>query len=219
MENQMNNYQLITVIVDYGKGSKIVKHAKQNGIMGATICLGKGTAHNHILQLLDLTDIRKEIVLMVGKNECINPAIESISKKFHLDRPNHGIAFTISIGNFLGARHCVYKNVKEKKGMDSKMHHAIFVIVEKGKAEMAIDAAVAAGSTGGTIINARGSGIHEQKMLFSIPIEPEKEIVMILSEQATTDTIVASIQKELKIDEPGMGVLFVLDVNKTIGLY
>jgi nitrogen regulatory protein PII len=40
-------------------------------------------------------------------------------------------------------------------------------------------------------------------------IEPEKEIVMILSEKDSTEAIVASIRKKLKIDEPGNGIIFI----------
>jgi nitrogen regulatory protein PII len=99
------------------------------------------------------------------------------------------------------------------------MYEVITVVVDKGRAENVIEVATKAGSKGGTIINARGSGIHETMKLFSMDIEPEKEIVMILSEKETTDTIVSSIRGQLKIDEPGNGIIFTVDVNKAYGLY
>lgn len=99
------------------------------------------------------------------------------------------------------------------------MYHVITTIVDKGKAEDVIDAATKAGSKGGTIINARGSGIHETSKVFSMEIEPEKEIVIILSEADKTEAIVSSIKNELKIEEPGNGIIFVQDVNKTYGIY
>ena len=37
------NIELLIVIVNNGLGSKILKYAKQNGITGGTIFLGKGT--------------------------------------------------------------------------------------------------------------------------------------------------------------------------------
>lgn len=92
-------------------------------------------------------------------------------------------------------------------------------IVDRVKAEDVIDAATKAGSKGGTIINGRGSGIHETKKLFLMDIEPEKEIVIILSEVDLTEAIVSSIRTHLRIDEPGNGIIFVQDVNKTYGIY
>ena len=50
-------------------------------------------------------------------------------------------------------------------------------------------------------------------------IEPEKEIVLILSEESVTDAIVESISECLEIEKPGNGVLFVLNVAQTFGLY
>jgi nitrogen regulatory protein PII len=99
------------------------------------------------------------------------------------------------------------------------MYNAIFTIVDKGMAESVIDAAVLAGSKGGTIINARGAGIHEYCKLLSMDIEPEKEIVMILTETKLTESIASSIRENLKIDDPGNGIMFILDINKAYGLY
>src|SRR5690606_27736116 len=51
----------------------------------------------------------------------------------------------------------------------------IVVIVASGVAEEALEAARRAGAEGATILHGRGSGIHEQKKIFNIPIEAEKE--------------------------------------------
>ena len=42
---------------------------------------------------------------------------------------------------------------------------------------------------------------------------------MILTEQHTTDAVVASISNALKIEQPGNGVLFTVDVTNTRGLF
>ena len=82
-----------------------------------------------------------------------------------------------------------------------------------------VEAANKAGSRGATIINGRGSGIQETSKLFAMDIEPEKEIVMIISQSSLTEKIVSSVREDLKIDEPGRGVIFVQEVNKACGLY
>lgn len=50
-------------------------------------------------------------------------------------------------------------------------------------------------------------------------IEPEKEIVLILSEAESTQKIIDSINSELKIEEPGNGIIIVQNVSKTYGIY
>jgi hypothetical protein len=42
--------------------------------------------------------------------------------------------------------------------------------------------------------------------------------VLILAEENLTEAITESIRKEMKIDEPGKGIMFILGVNKTYGL-
>jgi len=209
----------ICIIVNFGMGSKVMHKAKSHGITGGTVLLGKGTISNRILEFLGIYDERKEIVLMVAGRETAYTALDSLNGEFHFDKPNSGIAFTTSICSLIGTRGCVINDKNMKSGENSNMYHAITVIVDKGMAEQVIDAATRAGSKGGTIINARGSGIHETSKLFSMDIEPEKEIVMILSEKENTEAIVSSIRQDLKIDEPGNGILYVQDVNRTYGLY
>lgn len=213
------DYELVCVIVNFGQGSKVLQTAKKYGVTGGTVLLGKGTIKNRLLEFLALTDVRKEIVLMVSDQKTLNNALEQLDNKFKFSKPNHGIAYTISVGQVIGASNIKGNLSKDERGAEDIMYQSITVIVEKGNAEDVIDAATEAGSKGGTIINARGSGIHETSKLFSMEIEPEKEIVMILSEKESTEAIVSSIRNKLKIDEPGNGIIFIQDVNKTYGLY
>ena len=210
--------EVIYVVVHSGLGSKVLKVAKHNGIQGGTIILGKGTIKNRLLEFLDLTDVRKEIVIMITEQSKANNVLEIINKEFHFQKQNHGIAFSMSVTELVGSRHIKSKS-PESNREENTMYQAIYTIVDKGKAEIAIDAATAAGARGGTIMNGRGSGIHETNILFAMPIEPEKEIVMILSEEKSTNAIVASIRKELNIDEPGNGIIYIQNVNKTFGLF
>lgn len=210
--------ELIMVVVNFGLASKVIKIAKQIGVSGGTIFLGKGTINNHLLEILDLSDVRKEIVLMIAEKTLANQTLEKLNRKFVFEKPKHGIAFSIPVTNVLGSRNSSYNNLNESGGIENTMYKAIFTVVDKGNAEKVVDSATSVGARGATIINARGSGIHETTMLFSMPIEPEKEIVMILAKNEQVEAIVASIRENLKIDDPGNGIMFILDVNKTYGL-
>lgn len=213
--------ELMYIIVNYGLGSKIIKYAKKFGVTGSTICLGKGTIKNSFLEFLAINESRKEIVLIAGERSIIYSVMEELNKKFSFDKPNKGVALTVSIKEAIGARGLkeINYNPKESRGAEKSMYNLIVVIVEKGNGEHVVEAANKAGSRGATIINGRGSGIHETSKLFAMDIEPEKEIVMIISQSSLTEKIVSSIRKDIKIDEPGKGVIFVQEVNKACGLY
>lgn len=216
---ESNEHDLLCAVVNHGSAGRVIKIAKRYGVIGATVCLGKGTVKSRLLGFLGLDDVEREIVLMVSERTAANNALEGLNRELALDKPHHGIAFSLPVANLLGARGCERYSAKVSRGVEGAMYNAIFVVVDRGKAEAVIDAATKAGSRGATIINARGSGIHETSTLFSMAIEPEKEIVMILAQVSLTESIVSIIHERLHIDEPGQGILFTLDVNKAYGLY
>lgn len=218
MTHQTPHFYLMYVIVKYGLGSKVMRLAKSVGVTGGTIMLGKGTVHHKLLNLFAISDVRKEIVLMIANKQTTEKALQHLNIKLELDKPNHGIAFTTPIVNLMGTSTCQIDDGIER-GEGDTMFQNIMVVVDKGNAEEVISAARMAGSKGGTIINARGAGVHETSKLFSMDIEPEKEIVLILSDVQTTDNIVTKIREKLKIDEPGNGIIFVQEVSKTYGIY
>ncbi|MGP1569609.1 MAG: P-II family nitrogen regulator [Eubacteriales bacterium] len=210
-------FELIIAIVNFGMGSKMLKSAKKYGITGGTIALAKGTARKGILNYLGLGDIRKEMLCMLTDKKTACDALDALSSEYSLNKPNHGIIFTMSVCNAAGC-----SKIKENhslKGEETSMYKLITTIVEKGNAEDVVDAATLAGAKGGTILSARGSGIHEHTKVFSMNIEPEKEIVMILVEEATVEEVVKKINEKMNIDEPGRGIVYVQDVNKTYGIY
>lgn len=100
----------------------------------------------------------------------------------------------------------------------SKDHKLIVTIVKKGWAEKIINAAKSAGARGGTIIQGRGVGIHEQKKLLGIPIEPEKEIILTLIHKDKASTVLKSIVEAGQMEKPATGIGFVVDVEKVVGL-
>ncbi len=216
---ELENIELLCVIVNFGLGGKVLQIAKQSGIKGGTVFLGKGTVNNPILEFLALADVRKEIVLLITSKAAVGQVVRELDREFKFEKPNHGIAFATSIASIVGASSYRSEKTIEGRGANEPMYHSITVVVDKGRAEFVIDAATKAGSRGGTIINARGSGIHETSKVFSMDIVPEKEIVLILSEGGKTDAIVASIRTELNIDEPGNGMIYIQEVTKTYGLY
>ncbi|HCR83527.1 MAG TPA: transcriptional regulator [Lachnospiraceae bacterium] len=219
MENKENGtaIELICVIVNFGLGSKILKIAKRHGIHGGTIAIAKGTAPSKIWDYIGLSEVRKEILYMVADKKTAYQVLELLDQEYKFDKPNHGIAFTTSI--FATAGTGSYVCEYGERGEDSTMYQVITSIVDKGKAEEVIEAATKAGSKGGTILNGRGSGIYQTSKLFSMDIEPEKEIVIILSEISMTEAIVTSIREALHIDEPGKGIIYIQDANKTYGIY
>lgn len=94
----------------------------------------------------------------------------------------------------------------------------IVTIVNKGHAESVVDAARKAGAEGGTILHGRGTGIHEKAQILGIPIQPEKEIVLVLIPKTKTAQVLEAIDIKMELEKPGRGLAFVVDVEKLIGI-
>ena len=213
----MDAYELLIVIGSHGIGKKVIKHGKQLGVKGCTVFMGKGiTRQRSLMKYLDLDEFKREIALLVMSEADEDTIMVELNKKISFEKRGR-IAITIPLRQVMGSQ--LHHSEVSDKGVKNPMYNAIFTIVDKGQGEAVIEAARKAGSQGATIINARGSGIHETNKLFNMDISPEKEVVLVIEEYSKVDGIVKSIRKDLDIDEPGKGIIFILDIKKSFGLF
>ena len=208
--------EMLVVIVEHNKASKVLHLADEKGITASVAMLGRGTASRTIFDYLGLNDKKKAVLMLFGKTEEITDLADYLVEKLEMDKPNHGIAYIESAFNVFGTEDNANGSENIKRG--ENMYNAIYTIVEKGNADDVIEAAEKAGSRGGTVMHARGSGSEEARKVFNMLIEPEKEIVLIISEEAKTKDIVESIRKETGIEEQGKGIIFITNVEQTYGL-
>ena len=87
------------------------------------------------------------------------------------------------------------------------------VIVPLGYADKAITAANEVGATGATILRARGADHSAKEGLFSIKIEPEEEIVLIIATKEVTGAICNKIHAEFEKNSKRGGSIYVLPVQ------
>lgn len=208
--------EMLVVIVEHNKASKVLHLADEKGVTASVAMLGRGTASRTIFDYLGLNDKKKAVLMLFGKTEEITDLADYLVEKLEMDKPNHGIAYIESAFNVFGTEDNANGSENIKRG--ENMYNAIYTIVEKGNADDVIEAAQKAGSRGGTVMHARGSGSEEACKVFNMLIEPEKEIVLIISEEAKTKDIVESIRKETGIEEQGKGIIFITRVEQTYGL-
>lgn len=211
----MQPFECVYFVVHHGLASKILRFARNHGIFGGTIFYGSGTVRNFWLEVFELNHTEKEILVMAAKPGYAYRLMEMLYQELEMERPNHGIVFSVPALTFTGG---VQETDLEWEEATS-MYHLITVIVNKGEAEKALEAAQRAGSRGGTIINARGAGRHETSRLFSMDIEPEKEILLLIVRKEDSQAITDAVSREMHMEEQGKGVMFVQEVSRAYGLY
>ncbi|MFH1783470.1 MAG: P-II family nitrogen regulator [bacterium] len=94
----------------------------------------------------------------------------------------------------------------------------ITCIVQRGKADKLIKAAMDAGAQGATSFYARGTGVRQKLGVLGLFIQPEKEVIMIAARPEETDAIFNALVSTGKLDRPGLGFAFVSKIDKAIGL-
>lgn len=100
----------------------------------------------------------------------------------------------------------------------SKALKLVLAIVQRGRADDLVKAAIRAGAPAATVWHGRGQGIRERLGLLGLAIQPEKEIVLTVLEEWLLDPVVAAMVKEGKLDQPGIGIVFVIPVDKAVGM-
>ena len=102
--------------------------------------------------------------------------------------------------------------------MKTENHEVIFVIVNSGYAEEAMDVAREQGVRGGTILNARGVAKEAEATFFGITVHAEKEILMMVVDKSIRDQVLNAMYTRMGMDKKAQGIAFALPVSDVAGL-
>jgi len=100
------------------------------------------------------------------------------------------------------------------------MFDGIMLIETIGRGEAAMEIAEKYGATGGTILRGRGVAAQKENIssLFDLDIEPEKDILLIITPKGLTDQVMDGLADELEVEKANTGILFSFDLSETRGI-
>lgn len=225
MDASANRIKLIITITRRGTGSKMVNFYKQKQLHYDFICLGMGTATSEILDYMGLEEAKKDVVLTMAPETKIPAVLKELTDKFHLDKPGNGIAFTIPL-SAISARVpnilCQPENLQGNEVVvlenNNKKFELILSIVAQGSADIVMEAAKSAGATGGTLLHARRVGFEDMENIFGFTIQPEKDLLAILTEQENRTAIMQKIMEVAGINTESRALVMSLPVDEIMGL-
>ena len=210
-------YWIMVFVLNHGEGADLSAAFHHEHVSGVTVMPAKGSISNSFLAKLGMREIRKDLVFAIEERERARVLLPQMVERFKLVKKNRGIAYALPITGIYGSHTLNECKVEKEEGEDI-MWQVIYTVVDKGGANVVIESAGAAGARGGTILRGRGSASRNTTMIFDFPIEPEKEVVMVLAPQEKVQNIVDAISDKLHIDAPGHGIIFVQDVAAAYGL-
>jgi nitrogen regulatory protein P-II 1 len=94
----------------------------------------------------------------------------------------------------------------------------VVVIVNPGFSEEVIRIAEDSGASGGTIIFGRGASVRTKVSLLGIPIEPQKEVIYIVSPREIVSDLLAKLNKACRLSDRGSGLAFAVPLDAVTGL-
>ena len=94
-------------------------------------------------------------------------------------------------------------------------YEMVVCIINAGHSQDVVDAARKAGATGATVVKARGTANAKAEKLFGIPIQPEKEMVMMLVPKDIKDEVIRNVYKEAGLAAEAQGIAFSMPVSHT----
>ncbi|MBQ7612503.1 MAG: P-II family nitrogen regulator [Spirochaetaceae bacterium] len=204
---------LLVLIAKRGLVNKAFAESNQKYSARITF-FAEGSVNSTVLKVLGLDRSSKEVAIVPVNKDDLDEAFDFFERELKLTEKNTGIAFSVPLKDL----HIFSNHSSDaKKTTVDFPFHCITAIVDKGKSSRCINAALKAHASGGTILQGHGAGIPKD-FYFPIAIEPQKDIVLIVTEEPKLKQIEQAIIKDLQLTKPGMGVLFVLPVNKAIGI-
>lgn len=227
-QNKIN--RLLMVVAPRGKGHDIQEMLLEKGARTASCLYGKSASNGHILHSLALDTIEKEVVISFVSKRMVPVIFEDLLTKHQFSKPSPGLAFTLPLAASFSilepdlekldaffeeeAALRISDNGAEKL---SENYALAMLITDKGKAEKALHIAQEHGFRGGTIIRAHGTA-NALKLFLKMPIEPEKDLLLILTPQSRGDELLAHFVNALDLEEANTGVTALIDTLELIGL-
>lgn len=219
-------YGLIT-IVDRSKSGAALRIYREHAAAVSLVIRGHGTANNEIMDMLGLDEPEKDVIFSLADASTCRRVFASLDEKMHLSRPGTGIAFTCSLsGISMAAAHAVCGNTrpqdecKEEKHMEDKQRIELIVtVVDSDSTDLVVRAAKEAGAHGGTVIKAREiSSDDQEKKIFGMTVQPEKEIVLMLVPEEKKAAIFKAACAAVLEHTGEHALAFTMPVSDTAGL-
>jgi len=114
------------------------------------------------------------------------------------------------------------KSVRDSKGGNMEnsaiTHDLIVAVVNHGYSDELMNTARGAGASGGTVINARGQAHEGAVKFFGIPVQDEKELILILTSREKKVPLMKAICEAHGLNTNAQGIIFSLPVDNVMGL-
>lgn len=190
----------------------------EHNLVFSFVCNGRGTASNSLLDYYGIEGREKRIYVSLITKSVEIRVFEDISYLLSLKRIGNGICFSIPLSSSNGFVGDLLSSYKEEIDMEVRdRYHLVITSVLEGYSDMVMSAAKKGGASGGTVISGRSLGTGNANFL-KLKIEPEKDIVLIVTPEYKKNSIMHYISAKCGIKTEAKGVCISIPIDSVIGI-
>ncbi len=98
-----DRHEVIFAIVNSGFAEDVMDVARREGVRGGTILNARGVAREEAAAFFGIAiHAEKEILMMVVEKDIRDKVLNAIYKEMGMDKPAHGIAFSLPVSDVAG---------------------------------------------------------------------------------------------------------------------
>ena len=182
---------------------------------------GRGTAVQSMMDLLGIESTEKRVIMTVANPEKTRKFIKEMRRQVYIGIPGHGIIMAVPIKSVGGGKTLAYLNNGEQQPARytpelSDRYELIVIVANEGRTDQVMNAARAAGATGGTVLHGKGTG-SQNKKFYNVSIAAEKEVILMVAPSDRKAAIMQSVLHHAGPDSDAGAVLFSLPVSEVAG--
>lgn len=215
----LEEYELLVFILTHNKSSAFLEDVRKHVTTGATVLLGRGSRPGKLLHLLGLNEIHRDIILIIQHKDNIEQILDFAKNSLKIDRPGHGIAFTIPLSYLQGGLMRDEAGLKETMaGGESIKYFALCSILDQGLGEEAVKVAEQYGARGATFLKGKG-GAEYSSHVFDFPLSPQKDFVLMVLEMDKLEQIENALENHFRMENENTGIQYSYPLTRVLGLY
>jgi nitrogen regulatory protein PII len=189
VSNSEARLEAMITIVDHRLEDVLLNVYKSNNLPILLLTHGKGTAKSVVYEILGYEGQKKTLSISIQTKAMSDFLLKQINDHIDFSKTGTGIAFTINVSSISSilSKICIKADENLVIGSEDmplaskEPYHLVVTIVNSGFFDQVMAAAKKAGAGGGTVVHARGLGSKEAMKYLGITIQPEKDLVLILT--------------------------------------
>lgn len=208
-------------VVNPGAMDRVCEIAAALDLPQTVTLLGHGTAVQSMLDLLGIESTEKRVIMTVANPEKTRKFIKEMRRQVYIGIPGHGIIMAVPIKSVGGGKTLAYLNNGGQQPARytpelSNRYELIVIVANEGRTDQVMNAARAAGATGGTVLHGKGTG-SQNKKFYNVSIAAEKEVILMVAQNDRKAAIMQSVLHHAGPDSEAGAILFSLPVSEVAG--